>query len=534
MASTAEPTIEGIENLVLIGAGGFGAVYRGDQRGAGREVAVKVLDVPDPASTGRRLERECAALGAVSGHPNVVVVHEVLRAADGRPCIVMEHLDGGSLADRLRAVGPVPPPEVVAVGVKLCGALAAAHAAGILHRDVKPENVLVSRFGEPKLGDFGIATSRGDDSGDRPYVLGSFAHAAPEVLAGDPPTVAADVYSLASTLFTLLSGEPPFGGPQDGDYATFLRDRRSRSVPDLRPRGVPDGLCRALEQALATEPRQRPPSADELRRQLEKCAASGGFRPGAPGGRRRRARLAVPVAAVAVAATVIVALATQTGGHPASGGPTSTTSPARSATVSPTTVRLAPLPPGGEQVVFRDDFSTSSGWLEVDDERRTSAYTDGQYRVTTKAGTGTFTYGAPVQGFYRGSTRVEVDATKIQGDAASYGVLCAVELAGAYGAVIGSDGAWRVEHLGSGQPTRRFMGEADRPLGAGPTHISLECRLDGSKVILTLLVNGSQITKISTDTPMSSSGLSIRPGLVAGANGPEAVVLFDNFVLTVV
>src|SRR5262245_18747366 len=131
--------IPGYDDPVEIGRGGFAVVYRARQDRLQRSVAVKVLT---RAATGpaalERFERECAAVGALSGHPNVVAVHDAGTTADGRPYLAMELLAGGTLAQRFEA-GPLPVDDVLAIGAQLADALAVAHAAGVLHRDVKPE-----------------------------------------------------------------------------------------------------------------------------------------------------------------------------------------------------------------------------------------------------------------------------------------------------------------------------------------------------------------------------------------------------------
>ncbi|MGZ6979453.1 MAG: serine/threonine-protein kinase, partial [Acidimicrobiia bacterium] len=147
-------SVPGYGNLVEIGRGGFGVVYRAEQADVHRVVAIKILSGYDEDAR-RRFDREREAMGILSSHPNIVTVYASGFAGD-YPYLVMEYLDRGSVADEL-AHGPMSWREAIDIGVKLSGALQAAHSAGILHRDVKPENVLVSAYGEPKLADFGIA-----------------------------------------------------------------------------------------------------------------------------------------------------------------------------------------------------------------------------------------------------------------------------------------------------------------------------------------------------------------------------------------
>ena len=131
--------IEGITDATRVGQGGFGTVYRAKQTAFGRTVAVKVLSTPGlDENELRRFEQECRAIGALSGHPHVVAVYETGHTPAGQPYLVLDYLPGGTLADRIDEFGALPWDEVADTGVKLAGALAAAHAAGVLHRDVKP------------------------------------------------------------------------------------------------------------------------------------------------------------------------------------------------------------------------------------------------------------------------------------------------------------------------------------------------------------------------------------------------------------
>jgi serine/threonine-protein kinase PknK len=155
------PEIPGYHVLAEIGHGGFAVVYRAHDHRFYRSVAIKVLRGPLDAASRKRFERERRAMGTLSRHPHCVTVYDSGFTSDDRPYLVMEDMSGGSLRQRIRD-GPMPWPEVVAIGVKLAGALHAAHEAGVLHRDIKPENVLCSAYGEPKIADFGIARLEAD------------------------------------------------------------------------------------------------------------------------------------------------------------------------------------------------------------------------------------------------------------------------------------------------------------------------------------------------------------------------------------
>lgn len=269
----AELALEGFEDFVEIGRGGFGVVYRANDPALSRTVAIKVLTAQLDSTNQRRFDRERQALGSLSGHPNIVTVHASGFLSDGRPYILMEFLPGGSLADRLEA-GPVPWSETVEIGIKVAGALERAHRSGVLHRDIKPENVLMSEFGEPKLGDFGIARVADSTVTRAGSVSASVAHAPPEILNGDPASEASDVYSLGSTLYTLLAGGPAFVRDTDETMVPVYARIATEPVPDLRARDVPDPVCAVVEDAMAKNVDQRISSGAELRERLVAARAA--------------------------------------------------------------------------------------------------------------------------------------------------------------------------------------------------------------------------------------------------------------------
>src|SRR6476469_2557110 len=257
----AELCTAGFDDVVEIGHGGFGVVCRCGQPLLDREVAVKVLTGDlDPDNVDRFL-REQRAMGRLSGHPHIVTIFQVGTTARGRPYIVMPCHDKGSLEALIRRHGPMDWSETLRIGVKLAGALEAAHSAGILHRDVKPGNVLLTDFGIARIaGGFQTATG---------VIIGSPAFTAPEVLAGATPTPTSDVYSLGATLFCILTGHAAFER-RSGEQvvAQFLRIT-SQPIPDLREQGLPAEVAAVIERAMAQDPSARPASAaafgDELR-----------------------------------------------------------------------------------------------------------------------------------------------------------------------------------------------------------------------------------------------------------------------------
>lgn len=267
------PAIPGVEDLEPIGRGGFGVVYRGRQPELAREVAVKVVMSAAHGTAVERWRKEIAAMGRLSNHPNIVTVYSGGVTADGRPYLVMPYVPGGSLHDRLTAQGPLGPAETAALGSKLAAALAAAHAVGVLHRDVKPDNVLVSPYDEPQLTDFGIARLLDSTTTVGGTVHATIRYAAPEVLSGQPATERSDVYGLGATLYACLTGGAPFAEAGEESIVALVGRIASESPRDLRPRGVPDELASAIERALAKSPAERTASADELRSELDEAAA---------------------------------------------------------------------------------------------------------------------------------------------------------------------------------------------------------------------------------------------------------------------
>ncbi|WP_431895191.1 protein kinase domain-containing protein [Nonomuraea sp. bgisy101] len=258
------PEVPGYEVLGLLGQGGFGVVYQARQLAVGREVALKVDSrVLVSERDQRRFMREVTSAGALSGHPHVAAVYDAGVLRDGRPYMVLELCPGGSLSDRMRS-GVLPVAEVRDVGVRIADALAAAHAAGVLHRDVKPANILINRYGHVVLSDFGLATM--PEPGAEVSVTRESltpAYAPPEAFELTEPSAAGDVYSLSATLYALLSGRPP-RFPESGvaNLAVIMALHR-QPVPEIP--GVPAAFTEVLRQALATDPSRRTPSAAAFR-----------------------------------------------------------------------------------------------------------------------------------------------------------------------------------------------------------------------------------------------------------------------------
>ncbi len=273
----ADLGIPGYVGAEVLGQGGFGTVYRARQVSFNRSVAVKVLAAPALSEeTKARFERECLAIGTLSGHPHIVTVYDSGLTRSGRAYIAMDYLRAGSIADRIRVRGPLPVAEAVDVGVKIAGAVETAHRSGVLHRDIKPENILVSDYGDPKLADFGVSTVPGAYQTSTASITGSIAHAAPEVLSGQRATKLSDVYSLASTIFHMIEGHPPFARGEDellaATIARILRD----PAPALGAR-VPAAVAQVIERALSKDPAARYPSAEAFGAALIDASAAAGI-----------------------------------------------------------------------------------------------------------------------------------------------------------------------------------------------------------------------------------------------------------------
>ena len=254
--------IDGVVDAEEVGRGGFAVVYRAQQPAFDRTVAVKVLDARPDETALARFQREIRAMGTLSEHPAIATVLDAGTTGDGRPYLLMPFFSGGSLQDALEEGRRFTVEEATRIGMALGDALEAAHAEGILHRDVKPANVMVGRYGDPRLVDFGIARIAGGQQTTTGVVTATLNHAAPELLDGDPPTVASDVYALGSTIHTLVTGRPPFASDTDQSVVPLIRRIVTDPVPTFDDGGT--GLSAVLERAMAKDPAARFASAADM------------------------------------------------------------------------------------------------------------------------------------------------------------------------------------------------------------------------------------------------------------------------------
>lgn len=410
VSSPTPPACEvpGYTDLTEVARGGDSIVYRARQASLGRDVAIKVIQVTEPAAVAR-FERELAITVRLGrAHPHIVTVLDTTTTSAGQPCLVMDFHDLGSVHDRLRSHGPLPASEVVDAGTAVADALAFAHANGVLHRDVKPQNILLLPTSYV-LSDFGIA--RMADAGHTASVERfSYRHASPQVLDGMTPTVADDVWSLGSTLFTLLDGRAPFAAddPDEDTALAYLRRVRTGQRRTLRREDLPGGLRDVVEACLAPLPQDRVPTAERALAMLRAVRTEDrswnptGAPAGAPGeapaeeATPTRPRGSTPVAPSPAGDSPATAEATP---------PTSPEAPARAAVapIAPSALaHLAPAPapadaeatgmapdaqatgstPGGPPGTEEDEQRSGGGW------RRVAAFVGGMLLAGAAIGIG--------------------------------------------------------------------------------------------------------------------------------------------------
>ncbi|MEO3854029.1 serine/threonine-protein kinase [Acrocarpospora sp. B8E8] len=355
-----------------LGAGGMGVVWRATDELLGREVAVKeVRGLTTDASVQDRMMREARAAARLR-HPGVITVYDVVRE-DDELFIVMELVEAPSLRELVERDGPLPPEQVAAIGIGVLEALGEAHRIGVIHRDVKPGNVLVLPRDRTKLGDFGIARLAGDPTlTEHDSVLGTPAYIAPEQLRGAPGTPATDLWALGATLYYAVQGASPFD-----------RDTAAAAIAAVLTDAVPAPdragplLGDLLIALLARSPAERP-SAEAVHAALERAAVSK-VSPNRP------ATAEGPVVDTAETDTSVIVV-------PASSQPRRHRLPRRVgvglacilvSTVILVTVNRSPSGPlASGEVVFADDFSAAAdGWRGLEVPGAGSEWRDGAYRL---------------------------------------------------------------------------------------------------------------------------------------------------------
>ena len=246
--------VPGYELLESLGRGGMGEVFLARQKSLGREVALKILrgDLAESGWLPERFEREARTMATLH-HPNIVTVHDALRLSDGCVAIVMEFVRGGTLRARIAAAPEgLPLADAVRWVRQTADGLRAAHAAGIIHRDVKPENVLINTNGDARVSDFGISFSTGPEATRYTQTgtsLGTIGYMAPEQFRGGPVDERSDIYSLGAMFYEMLTGRLPQG--------SFSPARK------LRP-GIPEHLDAVIHACLRPDPQERPSNVSAL------------------------------------------------------------------------------------------------------------------------------------------------------------------------------------------------------------------------------------------------------------------------------
>jgi eukaryotic-like serine/threonine-protein kinase len=259
--STPQTSTARYRPVRLLGHGGMATVELAQDIELDRPVAIKRLadNLAANDEYKHRFLRE-ARLAARLSHPNIVAVYDA-GADNGVPFIVMEYVEGETVSDLLRRRGRLEPAEAVAFALQACAGLETAHDAGLVHRDIKPQNLLVTADGTLKIGDFGIARSLdGTQLTQAGTVLGTAGYLAPEQAAGEQATAAADIYALGAVLYELLTGRPPYEA--DSLAELFVKQTEGSITPlrELAP-AVPARLEDAVMHALARAPEYRPESA---------------------------------------------------------------------------------------------------------------------------------------------------------------------------------------------------------------------------------------------------------------------------------
>ena len=309
MATTPHVLLERYEVGRLLGSGGMAEVYEGRDRLLARRVAIKV-PLPqyahDPAFQ-QRFRREAQAAASLS-NPGIVAVYDT-GMQNGIPFIVMEFVGGRTLKETILAEGPLHPDRAAGIAADVCSALAAAHARGLVHRDVKPPNVMLTDSGRVKLMDLGIARADAAESvtqtGAHTAMVGTALYLSPEQAQGQPVDPRSDLYSLGCCLYEMLTGSVPFRGATP--VAILYRHvREDPAPPRLLNPDVPPALEAVCLKAMAKRPEDRYQTAVELREDLQRARA---------GGRVQAGRAGAPPATAAMATTVLPPLA----GYPAGG-----------------------------------------------------------------------------------------------------------------------------------------------------------------------------------------------------------------------
>lgn len=296
--------IPGIDSVTEIGRGSSHTTYRVRDTASGRMVVIKLLNAGrEWPGLPERFEREQTAMAALS-HPNIVPVLGHGWSETGMPYIVTGEVLGGSIGDRLRGPTPMTGPDILSLGVRLAGALESAHRAGVVHGDLRPDDMMLTPQGEPLLADFGVVTLVRPNAADVTDPA-DLAHVAPELLDGDPASPGSDLYSLTSALYTLFAGIPAYVRPGEQSIIPVIKRIASDPLPDLAAKNVPAPVVDAISKGMAKDPAERYQSAQDLGRSLQQAQVALGLPMtemtmlGSPGARQAPVQRTAPFAAAA-------------------------------------------------------------------------------------------------------------------------------------------------------------------------------------------------------------------------------------------
>lgn len=306
----AELGIDGLSQVAVVGSGGSSTVYRARQDALDRTVAVKVVHAAWSMEIRERFDREREVTGHLSGHAAIVPIFETGITRRGEPYLLMPFYERGSLFTLMRDRGPLPWREATFLVEALAATVADCHADGIVHRDVKPGNVMLSRHAGPRLADFGITLPDGTTT-DAAAVAYTPSYSPPEAFGAGVVGTAQDVYALGATLWTLLAGRPPHteqGQPVDQQDVLA---RAGQGPPASPAAGTPVPVLDVINRSMAPEPTNRPADgaafAAELRRAIRRSDEAETTAPGrVTGGEGGNHRLTTAILAGLVAAGVLL------------------------------------------------------------------------------------------------------------------------------------------------------------------------------------------------------------------------------------
>ncbi len=295
----AELGIDGLSAVTVVGSGGSSTVYRARQAVLDRTVAVKVVHAAWSIETRERFEHEREVMGRLSGHAATVPIFETGITKRGEPYLVMPFYDRGSLFRLMRDRGPLPWPEAVFILEALSQALADSHDEGIVHRDVKPGNVMLTRHLQPRLSDFGIALAAGVSTSG-PAIAYTPSYSPPEAFQAGVAAPTIDVYSLGATLWAVLAGRAPFTGVGETVDAAIVMERSLHDDIGAPHPSTPEPIVELLQRAMAKDADRRPADARAFAAELRRAVRLSERRPQAAGAGRSRRDVVISAVLVAM------------------------------------------------------------------------------------------------------------------------------------------------------------------------------------------------------------------------------------------